>query len=129
MKIVMMKNHKVRFNLGRGENYMKWKVEHKNGWVRYYNPAEVQLIMKDCVLKNNRTAALKIFTGETTKVVCAWVICKTLEIKSEGFTEGGENRIKYNPRNLPYWELNGTDMDSSKVNEIISVDYGLYLVK
>jgi hypothetical protein len=52
-----------------------------------------------------------------------------LEIKSEGFTEGGENKIKYNPRNLPYWELNGTDMDSSKVNEIISVDYGLYLVK
>ena len=124
-----MKNHKVRFNLSRGINYMKWKIVFNDGNVMYYHPAEVQLTMKDCVLKNNRTDALKIFTGETTKVVCAWIVCKTLEIKSEGFTEGSENRLRYNPRNLPYWELNGTDMDSSKVNEIISVDYGLYLVK
>ena len=75
-----MKYHKVRFNLSRGENYMKWKVMYNNGWVRYYHPSEVQLVLRKCILKNSKATAMKIFTGVTTKVVCAWVLCQELEI-------------------------------------------------
>jgi hypothetical protein len=106
-----LKKHKVRFNLGKGENYLKWKIEYNNGWVKYYHPAEVQLILTDCVLKNNRTAAQKIFTGETTKVVCAYVLCKEIEILTEDFIPETTAHLKYNPRVLPFWNLNGQNAD------------------
>ena len=51
---------KVRFNLGRGKNYMKWKVQYPSGNVEYFNPSDVQLILKNCQLKNNRKTAEKI---------------------------------------------------------------------
>ena len=33
-----MKRIKVRFNLGRGQNYLKWKVVYPNGDVEYISP-------------------------------------------------------------------------------------------
>ena len=75
----MGKKIKVRFNLGRGENYMKWKVEYPNGWSKYFAPTENQLILKGCQLKNSRTTAMKILNGQH-KVVCAWVLCDEIEI-------------------------------------------------
>ena len=123
----MLKRNKVRFNLSRGENYMKWKVMYKNGRVVYYHPTEVQIVMSGCTLKNSRTAAQKIFTGETTKVVCAWVLCDDIQIIKEDFKPESNTRIKYNPRELPYWNLNGKNMDGENVKELYSVDFGLYV--
>ena len=123
----MLKRNKVRFNLSRGENYMKWKVMYKNGRVVYYNPTEVQIVMSGCTLKNSRTAAQKIYTGETTKVVCAWVLCDDIQIIKEDFKPESNTRIKYNPRELPYWNLNGKNMDGENVKELYSVDFGLYV--
>jgi hypothetical protein len=122
-----MKRHKVRFNLSRGENYMKWKVMYKDGKVEYYRPIDVQIVMSGCTLKNSRVAAQKIFTGETTKVVCAWVLCDEIEIITENFKTESNTRIKYNPRELPYWNLNGKNMDGENVKELYSVDFGLYV--
>jgi hypothetical protein len=102
-----MANHKVRFNLGRGENYMKWKVTYNTGRVEYHHPSEVQLVLRGCTLKNNRKAAQRIFTGETTKVVCA--------------------HIKYNPRVLPFWNLDGMNVDGNEYKELFTVDYKLFL--
>jgi hypothetical protein len=122
-----MKRHKVRFNLSRGENYMKWKVMYKDGKVEYYRPIDVQIVMSGCTLKNSRVAAQKIFTGETTKVVCAWVLCDDIQIIKEDFKTESNTRIKYNPRELPYWNLNGKNMDGENVKELYSVDFGLYV--
>jgi len=119
--------NKVRFNLSRGENYMKWKVMYTDGRVEYYNPAEVQIVMKGCTLKNSRTAAQKIFTGITTKVVCAWVLCDDVQIITEDFKTEGNTRIKYNPRELPYWNMDGKNMDGENVKELFSVDSKLFL--
>ena len=122
-----MKRHKVRFNLSRGENYMKWKVMYTDGGVEYYNPAEVQIVMKGCTLKNSRTAAQKIFTGITTKVVCAWVLCDEVTIITEDFQTESNTRLKYNPRELPYWNMDGKNMDGENVKELFSVDSKLFL--
>ena len=118
----MGKKIKVRFNLGRGENYMKWKVEYPNGWVKYFSPTENQLILKGCQLKNSRTTALKILRGEH-KVVCAWVLCDEIEIIQDNFIQDNQQQVKYNPRVLPYWNKDGMDMDGSKFNMLYTVDY------
>lgn len=117
----MSKKYKVRFNLGRGENYMKWKVQHPNGHVYYYNPTDVQLVMSNCILKNSRSTALKILNGEH-KTVCAWVLCDTIEIRKDDFIEDNGQQVKYNPRVLPFWNKDGVDMDGSKIRGMYSVN-------
>lgn len=121
-----MKSIKVRFNLGAGKNYMKWKVEYPDGEVKYLHPTEVQLIMHDCTLKNYKKTAQKIFDG-AQKTVCAWVLCKEIEIRNENFESGTEQKIKFNPRVQPNWVLNGEVVDGQKFDSIISIDYSLQL--
>ena len=70
---------KVRYNLGRGVNYMKWKVTYGDKAASYYEPTLFNLRMKNCVLKNNKTTATKIFNGEN-KTVCAWITCNEIDI-------------------------------------------------
>jgi hypothetical protein len=123
-KINMSKKIKVRFNLVRGENYMKWKVEYPNGYTKYFKPTDVQLVMSDCILKNSRATALKILNGEH-KVVCAWVLCDTIDIRTEDFIPDNGQQVKYNPRVLPFWNRDGVDMDGSKIKEMYSTDFKL----
>ena len=129
-----MKRIKVRFNLGRGKNFMKWKVQYPNGAVEYYAPSEVQLIMKGCQLRNHKGVAQKIFDGGN-KTVCAWVLCNDIEIVNMSTTNYIKtfmqfdtfcDRIKYNPRVQPNWLLNGEVVDNKHFDSIGSVDFGLY---
>ena len=135
----MTKRIKVRFNLGRGPNYLKWKVSYPNGEVMYYHPTGTQLTMKGCTLKNNKSAAQKIFRGETNKTVCAWVLCEGIDIKFDNFEQhdlGKSPRLKYNPRIAPSWMIEYTHMHHSDIrvdneyfNQISSVDYRLFITK
>ncbi len=98
----MKRPYKVRFNLGAGKNYMKWKVEGPTG-VAYYSPDEVRIVMQNCQLKNQRKTAEKILEG-AHKTVCAWVKCGSLVIHvNKPFNEGSALQLKYNPRVLPHW--------------------------
>lgn len=124
-----MKKIKVRFNLGRGKNYMKWKVERPEG-VEYYSPCDVQLVMSGCQLKNNRKTAEKIFNGRMNKNVCAWVLCDSVEIKHDSFEKAWfKDKLSYNPRKNPYWCWNGFEADNELFKKIVSIDYGLYGIK
>ena len=38
-----------------------------------------------------------------------------------------QSHLKYNPRVLPFWNLDGNDMDGSTVKELFTVDYKLFL--
>ena len=127
---------KVRFNLGRGANYMKWKVQYPNGLVEYHNPSETQLILKGCQLRNHKGIAKKIFDG-ANKTVCAWVLCNEIEIIKLTTTNYLKtflkfdlmfDRIKYNPRVKPNWVLNDNIVDNEFINSIGSVDSGLYKI-
>jgi hypothetical protein len=124
----MVNKIKVRFNLGRGKNYLKWKVESKSG-VEYYYPTEVQLILHNCVLKNNRKMAEKIFNG-MNKNVCAWIICDSITIKRENFNKVWvKDRLTYNPRKQPYWVFNNFEVDNDRFDEITTIDYQLFVTK
>lgn len=118
---------KVRFNLGKGKNYMKWQIQSKSG-VEYHYPVEVQLIMKNCKLKNNRKTAEKIFNGEMNKDVCAWIYCDSIIIKHENFERVWvKDRVRYNPRKFPHWvNYFDKDVDNFEYKEITTIDYGLY---
>jgi hypothetical protein len=100
---------------------MKWKVEYPNGWTKYFSPADVQLVMSDCILKNSRSTALKILNGEH-KMVCASVLCESIDIRTEDFIPDNGQQVKYNPRVLPFWNKDGVDMDGSKIKEMYSTD-------
>jgi hypothetical protein len=124
-----MRKIKVRFNLGRGNNFMKWKIVYPNGHVEYHRPSDVQLIMKSCQLKNHKGVAKKIFNGGE-KVICAWVLCEDITIINHTFTQFDKicDRLKYNPRVQPNWVLNGEIVDNEFITTIASVDFGLYKI-
>ena len=118
---------KVRFNLSKGKNYMKWKIWSNSG-TEYHSPCDVQLIMKGCQLKNNRKTAEKIFNG-MNKDVCAWVVCDSITIRHENFVKVWvKDKLYYNPRKQPYWVWNNWDVDNKRIDEIITMDYGMYAV-
>jgi hypothetical protein len=126
-----MKSTKVRFNLSRGKNYMKWKVEYPDKTVEYHDIAEVQLVMSNCKLKNYRNVAEKIYKG-ANKEVCAWVLCEDLFVlKTPDYflKDQGYDRIRYNPREIPHWVYKDEMADGMSFNTIISIDYGLYCTK
>lgn len=122
-----MKSFKIRFNLSRGRNYMKWKVEYPDGNVMYYPPTDIQIIMRDCILKNQKKTAEKIHKG-ANKSVCAWVLCKELELRAENFIQNESTRVRFNPKVQPNWLVNGEMSDGKKLNTIYSIDYRLYTV-
>jgi hypothetical protein len=105
----------------------------------YYHPTGTQLTMKGCTLKNNKSAAQKIFRGETNKTVCAWVLCEGIDIKFDNFEQhdlGKSPRLKYNPRVAPSWMIEYTHMHHSDIrvdneyfNQISSVDFRLFITK
>lgn len=108
---------------------MKWKIKNPNGDVNYYKPTDVQLSMKNCQLKNNKSSAKKIFEGGQ-KVVCAWILCEDINIVFENFSKSDINgsKLNYNPRKQPNWVLNDENVDNMFFNHIESVDYGLYVI-
>lgn len=126
-----MKRIKVRFNLGRGPNYLKWKIQYPSGAVEYASPTDTQLVMTGCTLKNNRKTAEKIFRGEH-KTVCAWILCDSIEIKFSGFKsfEGTFlSRAQYNPRVQPYWTIKGSNSDNLNLGELTTEDKIIYITK
>ena len=122
-----MKSTKVRFNLGAGKNFMKWKIERPNGSISYHSPEEVQLIMSGCVLKNQKTTALKIFEG-ANKTVCSWILCDEVEIiNNPGLVEVNDSeRVSYNPRVVPNWMFRGSIADGMRFNKLVSLGNKVY---
>lgn len=93
--------YRVRFNLGRGDNYMKWKVEDTvTKTHEYFDPEEVTILMCDCTLFNRRSTAERIFNGEN-KTVCAYIKANVVTILDSKIDDGYE--VRYNPRVAPYW--------------------------
>lgn len=119
---------KVRFNLGAGSNYKKWKITYPCGNVEYHVPTNVQLVMKKCQLKNSYKIASKIFNGGN-KQVCAWILCEEIDvvIKNSNQSDITGKRIKYNPRIQPNWLIDETNVDGLKVNQIESIGNCLYV--
>jgi hypothetical protein len=125
---IMQRPYKIRFNLGKGKNYMKWKIEGPYG-VSYHSPEDVQIHMNGCQLKNQRKTAEKINQG-ANKTVCAWVRCISVEIFPTDFLrldEVHDTQLKYNPRKLPHWHIDeNLNVDNLVVRRIITIGNRLY---
>ena len=127
-----MERIKVRFNLGRGSRYMKWKVQYpaidgNPSKTLYLDPNDVQLVMYNITLKNQKESAKKIYCGGN-KRVCAWVLCETLDIKTSDYIDGG-SRVSYNPRVTPNWVYNDLNADGMDMGVLVSNGRELYELK
>lgn len=104
----------VRFHLGGGKHYKHWQIKtvvrDVFGSLRpiYFDPAECSLILHDCLLKNNRNKAEKIFESKR-RDVCGFVRCSDYEVVDKHITDAMfvENTIRYelmfDPKIAPYW--------------------------
>ena len=122
-----MKTIRVRFKLGAGKNFMKWKIERPNGGISYHAPEGVQLVMTGCVLKNQKTTALKIFKG-ANKTVCSWILCDDVEIiDNVRLTAMNDSeRVSYNPRVTPNWMFQGSVADGMRFGKLVSLGNKVY---
>lgn len=137
--------YRIRFNLGRGVNYMKWKVLNlKTKEVNYYSPDQFSFKLTNTKLCNRALSAKKIFDGHT-KFVCSWIECETIEIVESEIIGGyyisnlylDENikvKINYNPKKHPFWANNNDEnLDGVKhdtlylINNEVSTEYKLDL--
>lgn len=121
-----MKSIKVRFNLGRGKNYLKWKVTYPDGEVTYYSPDEFQLVMTECTFKNHKKTAQKIYDGDN-KTVCAWILCKDIKVHTDKSITDESNRVRYNPRVKPNWVFNDRVVDDETSPQLHTIDRGVYI--
>lgn len=119
-----MKYIKVRFNLGRGNNYMKWKIQYPDGRVEYVSPEETNLLLNKCIVKNNKKIAKKIFDG-ANKTVCAWILCESV-----GFTKINYKLtpLSYNPRAAPNWMSDGKIVDEKYFETITTINRKLFVL-
>lgn len=119
---------KVRFNLSRGKNYMKWKIAHPDGEIEYLDPDGFDLLMKKCNLRNSPKTAQKIFEGEN-KSVCAWILCDSViisERQKEPLDE--DSRLRYNPKINPNWDFRGINVDGKQFGVIESRGSKLHII-
>ena len=114
----MAKKIKVRFNLGKGKNFMKWKVE-ADGTSEYYSPDEYNLYMYGCQLKNQRSTAEKIHQG-ANKSVCAWILCDSIMLGQNVTLPEANTRLTYNPRVRPNWMVGDVLADNATFDSIWS---------
>lgn len=97
--------YRVRFNLGRGENYKKWVVTNSETRERtYYDPETTTLFMMNGKFKNRRKSANRIKEG-SNKFVCAWIECDDVWEEQMDSAEELDTTFeyRYNPRVHPYW--------------------------
>lgn len=118
-------NATVRFNLGRGKNYMKWKIETKDESV-YIDPYSYSLMMVNATLKNNNNVAKKIKEG-ANKSVCSWIKCDEVILDPMSECCSLKSTISYNPKLLPYWrDEEGNDIDGLNYNILITINKQIF---
>lgn len=120
-----MKRIKVRFHLGKGKNFMKWRIQYPNGDIQYIRPDECQLHLIGCQAKSGKKTAQKIFEGGE-KVVCAWILCEEVRLRAWVYQPNGQP-LKYNPRITPNWDLNWRNVDGQHFDFIYSVGNKLFV--
>jgi hypothetical protein len=101
--------YEIRFNLGAGANYRKWKIKAYDGSVQYLDPARFQIEMINATLINKKNKAKKVHAAGV-KDVCGWIECEDyhLHFAGEAYAVGFEE-IKFNPIVRPEWTRGGDD--------------------
>lgn len=122
----MKRNFKIRFHLGQGENYMKWRVEDvttKNVW--FFETSEFEAVIINGKLYNQKSAANKINQG-SNKTVCAWIMAEDVVLyPTDNLWMRGQ--VAYNPRVMPHWiDNNGNNVDKQEFAEMHIVERKIF---
>ena len=124
-----MGKYKLRFNLGAGDNYKKWKISDPLGDARYVIPEDVTIIMTGCKLINQKGTATKIHEG-ANKTVCAWVECDSVvvyhKMRDTDIKVGGS--VCYNPKITPNWVHNEMNADKLQYGDLVTKDNVIYVL-
>lgn len=126
---------RLRFNLGRGDNFRKWQLKIYDGRKvlskLHYDPSEIRIVIKGATLKNRRSVAEGIFSGKN-KTVCAWIdgdqafVTPNLP-KGEVVILREKDKIAYNPRKAPHWtNILGQDIDNKELAYVVTDGIDLY---
>jgi len=122
--------YKIRFHLKRDDNYLKWEIiDLNNNFTNYYSPNTYNLILKNCILKNDRRLAKQVLqTGK--KVICAWIVFENYELLDKSNVDiSNMKNIRYNPRFLPFWfNEYQENIDNNSYEEIFIIDKKLYVI-
>lgn len=116
----MKRNFKIRFHLGQGENYMKWRVEDvttKNVW--FFEPENFQAIIVNGKLHNHPSTAKK-------KTFCAYIMAEDVVLyPTDNLWMRGQ--VAYNPRLMPHWiDNNGNNADKKEFAEMHIVERKIF---
>lgn len=110
--------HKVRFHLGRGPHFRHWQVRSKDGGVRYYEPAKTRMLLVNPITRRHNSTAQKIFRGDITKTVCAWLGCRAVSVWQVNGTEptptidlSERTRLSFDPHENPRWRVSVPSTD------------------
>jgi hypothetical protein len=120
--------YKVRFNLGKGPRYKKWKITYPDKRVEYLEPKDIKLNMTNAYLKNRYQCSEKIFKG-ANKMVCAWIECEGLIIESKNeINQINDNQlISFNPRIKPHWfNDSGENLDGVTFPNLVTINKNVY---
>jgi len=122
-----MKRYKVRFNLGAGKNYMKWKVyDMLCKQTYYFPPNSVVITMYGATLHNHKGTAQKIHDG-ANKTVCAWVECDHVQVDITDQLRLHAGGVCYNPRVTPNWTSeSGENMDKEECEVLTTQGRRIY---
>lgn len=125
-----MDKAKIRFNLGKGKNYMKWKIEHSGGVV-YLSPDDVVLKMTNARLRNQKSTATKINLG-ANKTVCSWILCDYVQVLENYHLRdltAVSKQIRYNPRVNPFWmDEDGNNIDGNNYDNLFTYCNKIYIL-
>lgn len=121
--------YKIRFNLGRGFNYKKWKIIHPDKSVTILDPEEYDLLMLNVKFYNNKKSSLKIYNG-ANKRVCSWIEAEEIQFQKSKIPKlvevNRDNQIKYNPREVPYWVFKEENFDGKQLDSVITSKNKVY---
>jgi hypothetical protein len=123
----MKRKFKIRFHLGKGENYMKWRIENiDDRSVTFFDPSNFKARITDCKLYNQTSAAKKINEG-ANKTVCAWIMSKDYNL-IESHDNEINLEIKYNPRITPSWtNQDGENIDNKEYKTMYIINKKIVL--
>ena len=130
-------DYKVRFHLGKGENFKKWRVESKDKLVNFYCPTKNSFVLHESFLRNQKGTANKIYQGES-KTVCAWIESIDMDIIDYSnlndynliFVSNflnyfiKNNTLDYNPRKNPHWNLDSGNVDGCSYKLLFTYKIG-----
>jgi hypothetical protein len=125
----------VRFHLQNGPHYMNWQVkifqDNKKADIKYFDPKQYQLEMKNCKLINKIGAAKRV-NAAGVKDVSGWVLCDDVAVIDRQSTEYLE-KVYYNPIKDIHWRREGDcgefAWDDSEYETLVTEGKQVYILE